>query len=393
MKRDYRVIVEKPSVKPNNPCFSSGPCSKRPGWSLDVLKDAALGRSHRSSLGKEKLQLLIDKTRQILKIPSSYKIGIVPGSDTGAFEMAMWSLLGQRGVDVFAWESFGNGWLSDIKKQLQVTDIRTFTADYGFLPPLHQADADRDIVFTWNGTTSGVKVPDGQWISDDRQGLVLCDATSAVFSMPLPWHKLDVVTWSWQKVMGGEGAHGVLVLSPQAVERLESYVPAWPLPKIFRLTKERKLIAGIFKGETINTPSMLCVEDALDFLGWAESGGGLDFLLKRTEDNFTFVKQWVASADWVEFLAESNETISSTSICLKIVDSWYQSLPLSEQVTKAKAIVKLLEDHEVAYDIGAYRDAPPGLRIWGGATIEGNDLYQLFPWLDWAFYHVKNASK
>lgn len=383
----------KPNQKPANPHFSSGPCAKRPGWALNALSGAAVGRSHRAKIGKEKLAEVITRSRSLLGIPDDYRIGIVPASDTGAFEMAMWSLLGARGVDVFAWESFGSGWATDAQKQLKLDDLNVHTADYGKLPDLSQADWNRDVIFTWNGTTSGVKVPNGDWIADDRAGLALCDATSAVFAMDIPWQKLDVVTWSWQKVMGGEAAHGMLVLSPRAVERLENYTPKWPLPKIFRMTKGGKLIEGIFKGETINTPSMLCVEDALDGLKWAEQIGGLDALKSRSEANLKAIADWVARTDWVDFLAETDHTRSNTSICLKIVDPWYQSLSDEEKAKGAKQIVSLLGGEGVAYDIGAYRDAPAGLRIWGGATVETADIEALIPWLEWAWTEVKSAAK
>ncbi len=382
----------KPHIKPTNPCFSSGPCAKRPGWSLDALKNAPLGRSHRAKIGKDKLKEVIDRTRQILQIPDNYLIGIVPGSDTGAVEMALWSLLGERGVDACAWESFGEGWVSDIQKQLKLDDIRTFKVEYGQLPDLSIVNTHRDVVFTWNGTTSGVKIPNGDWIDEQRSGLTICDATSAVFAMDLPWDKLDVITWSWQKVLGGEGAHGMLVLSPRAVKRLETYTPRWPLPKVFRLTQSGKLIDGIFKGETINTPSMLCVEDALDALKWAESIGGLPALIKRSNNNLKAIKQWVARTPWIEFLAEHEETISNTSICLHIVDPDYLKGTAEEQEAGAKFITTLLNDEKVAYDIGAYRDAPPGIRIWGGATVETSDIEALLPWLDWAFLELKNKS-
>lgn len=381
----------KPQQKPANPNFSSGPCSKRPGWSLDHLSDAATGRSHRSSLGKAKLQEVIDKTRALLGVPEEYKIGIVPGSDTGAVEMAMWSLLGARGVDVLTWESFSQGWANDILKQLKLEDVRVLNAEYGALPDLSVVDAKRDVVFAWNGTTSGVKVPNGDWIVADREGLTICDATSAVFAMELPWEKLDVTTYSWQKVMGGEAAHGVIILSPRAVKRLESYTPPWPMPKVFTLAKGGKLIDGIFKGATINTPSMLCVEDALDGIKWAESIGGLAGLINRSEANLQAIESWVQARDWVAFLAEKQDICSNTSICLKIVDPWYTALSAEDQATKAKELVKLLDGEGVAYDIGAYRDAPPGLRIWGGATVETSDIKALLPWLDWAFETIKNA--
>lgn len=382
-----------PKTKPANPNFSSGPCAKRPGWKLDVLKGAAIGRSHRAKVGKEKLKAVIENSRKVLGIPDNYKIGIVAASDTGAVELALWSLLGQRGVDVFAWESFGSGWASDIQKQLKLSDVRLYEADYGMLPDLSKADSERDIVFTWNGTTSGVKVPNGDWIDANRTGLTICDATSAVFAMDLPWDKLDVTTWSWQKVMGGEGAHGMIVLSPRAVERLENYTPKWPLPKLFRLTKGGKLIDGIFEGETINTPSMLCVEDALDGLAWAESIGGLKQLIKRSNNNLQAFKNWVKKTEWVDFLSEKDETNSNTSICLKIVDPWYTSLSAEDQAAGAKKIVSLLAEKKVAYDIGSYRDAPAGLRVWGGATVETSDIEALFPWLDWAFEQVKDTAQ
>lgn len=387
--------MTKPSKKPENPNFSSGPCAKRPGWSFQALEDAPLGRSHRAKVGKAKLQEVIELSRKILGIPQDYLVGIVAGSDTGAFEMAMWTMLGARGVDVFAWESFGSGWASDVKKQLKIEDTRVFEEkQYGKLPDLSQADWNRDVVFTWNGTTSGVKVPNGDWIAADRKSLSLCDATSAVFAMDLPWDKLDVTTWSWQKVMGGEGAHGMLVLSPRAVERLESYTPAWPLPKIFRLTKGGKVMRDIFEGATINTPSMLCVEDALDGLKWAKSMNGLGALMTRTNMNLQAMEAWVAKTPWIDFLVEDKAIRSNTSICLKIVDPWYQGLSEEDQAKGAKQIVSLLEKEGVAYDIGAYRDAPAGLRIWGGATVETADLEALFPWLDWAFGEVKaTASK
>jgi len=385
--------MTQPTLKPKNPCFSSGPCAKRTDWELSALKDAALGRSHRAKIGKAKLQEVIDRTRSVLNIPEDYKIGIVPASDTGAFEMAMWSLLGERGIDIFAWESFGDGWVSDIVKQLKLEDVNKYEADYGKIPDLSQADSSRDVIFTYNGTTSGVKVPNTDWIADDREGLTLCDATSAVFAMDVDFSKLDVTTWSWQKVMGGEAAHGMIVLSPRAVARLESYTPAWPLPKIFRLTKGGKLIEGIFKGATINTPSMLAVEDAIDGLKWAESLGGLPALIERSNANLETVKEWVAKSDWADFLAESDETISNTSICIKIVDAQHISLSADEQNARAKQIASILESEGIAYDIGSYRDAPAGIRIWGGATIEKADMEDLLPWLDWAYAQVKEKAQ
>lgn len=375
-----------PNRRPECPNFSSGPCAKRPGWSPDVLKDALLGRSHRSGPGKAKLAGVIDQTRAILQIPENYRIGIVPASDTGAVEMALWSMLGARGVDMLAWESFGKTWVSDVAKQLQLEDVRVFEADYGLIPNLDATDPERDIVFTWNGTTSGVRVPDSDWIADDRAGLTICDATSAVFAMDLPWQKLDVVTWSWQKVLGGEGAHGMLVLSPRAVERLETYSPSWPLPKIFRLTKGGKLIEGVFRGETINTPSMLCVEDVLDALGWAEQIGGLDALKTRSMTNLEIVEDWVARTDWVDFLANDPATRSNTSICLRLSDKC--PLDGDARATAPKRIAALLDKEGIAHDINGYRDAPPGLRIWGGATVEPDDMSALMPWLDWAYAKV-----
>lgn len=382
--------MTKPNKKPSNPCFSSGPCAKRPGWSLDALNKAALGRSHRAKLGKQKLADVIEKSKAVLQMPEDYLLGIVPASDTGAIEMAMWSLLGSRGVDVLAWESFGSTWASDCKNQLKLQDLRVFKADYGKIPDLSQVDWNRDVVFTWNGTTSGVRVPDGDWISSDRKGLSICDATSAAFAMNLAWDRLDVVTWSWQKVLGGEGAHGMIALSPRAVERLQSYTPAWPMPKIFQMTKGGKLIDGIFKGETINTPSMLCVEDALDGLNWAEKVGGLKELIRRSEANLAAVEKWAEKAPWIAFLAEDKKIRSCTSICLVINDPWYNALDKETQEAAAKKLTSLLDAEGVAFDIGAYRDAPAGLRLWGGATVETSDLEALFPWLDWAFNEVKS---
>ena len=382
----------RPASRPGNPCFSSGPCAKRPGWSLSGLGEAALGRSHRAKVGKAKLAEVIDRSKQILGMPADWRLGIVPASDTGAVEMALWSLLGPRGVDVLAWESFGKGWATDVAKQLKLTDLNIIEAGYGALPDLAQVSFDRDVVFTWNGTTSGVKVPNGDWIPADREGLTICDATSAAFAMDLPWEKLDVVTWSWQKVLGGEAAHGMLALSPRAVERLESFTPERPLPKIFRLTKGGKLIEGVFKGETINTPSMLAVEDALDALKWAEEIGGLAALMARSEASLKAVADWVAASDWADFLAETPETRSCTSICLKIVDPWFLSLDGDAQAAAAKRIAALLEEESVAYDIGGYRDAPVGLRLWGGATVEPSDMAALLPWLDWAYGAVKTEK-
>lgn len=381
----------KPVQRPQNPNFSSGPCAKRPGWSVEALSNALLGRSHRSRLGRERLKAVITLTKTLLGIPESYVCGIVPASDTGAVELALWSLLGERGVDMLAWESFGSGWVTDVQKQLKLSDCRTFKADYGLLPDLSQVDCDRDVVLTWNGTTSGVKVPNADWIRDDREGLIIADATSAVFAMEMPWPKLDVVTWSWQKVMGGEAAHGMLVLSPRAIERLERYTPAWPLPKIFRLTKGGKLDRAIFEGDTINTPSMLCVEDAFDGLKWAESLGGLSALIARSQANFQAIDAWVSQSNWAAFLAVDPATRSNTSVCLKIIDPEFVALEAQEQAKVLKKMVGLLETEQVAYDIGAYRDAPAGLRIWAGSTVETQDIQALLPWLDWAYAEAKSA--
>jgi len=382
----------KPTRRPKRPHFSSGPCAKRPGWSPENLREAAVGRSHRAKLGKKKLVEVIDRSRKVLGIPDDYRLGIVPASDTGAFEMVLWSVLGARDVDVLAWESFGSGWVTDVTKQLKLDKSRTFVADYGELPDLSQVNFDHDVVFTWNGTTSGVRVPNGDWIPEDREGLAICDATSAVFAMDLPWQKLDVATWSWQKVLGGEAAHGMLALSPRTVERLESYAPPWPLPKIFRMTKGGKLIDGIFTGATINTPSLLCVEDALDSLAWAEGLGGLKATIERSEANLASIARWVERTAWVDFLAARKEIRSCTSICLQIVDPWFKALSKEDRAAAAKKIVTLLEDEGVAYDVNAYRDAPPGLRIWGGATVENEDIEALLPWLDWAFEQTKAGA-
>ncbi|WP_299977859.1 phosphoserine transaminase [uncultured Pseudoteredinibacter sp.] len=371
----------KPTDKPLNPHFSSGPCSKRPAYSVSALDISTLGRSHRSSVGKAALQKACEQTAELLGLPEGYRVGIVPASDTGAVEMALWSLLGPRPVDVLAWESFGRGWMTDISKQLRLDNVRLIDADYGLLPDLSQANSDHDIVFTWNGTTSGVRVPNADWIADERQGLTICDATSAVFAMDMPWHKLDVVTFSWQKVLGGEGAHGMLILSPRAVERLENYQPPWPLPKIFRLTKNGKLIEGIFKGATINTPSMLAVADYLDALNWVEENGGLPWAIARAEANLAVLQKFVVDYDWVDFLAQDPATLSSTSVCLTLKAS-------NEQL---KGICALLAEENIAFDIESYRDAPAGLRIWCGATVEASDLAKMLPWLAWAYQQVCEA--
>ena len=378
-----------PNLRPGNPNFGSGPTAKRPGWSLAALDNAMLGRSHRASAPKSRLVEVIERSRAILGIPTEYRIGILPGSDTGAFECALWSLLGARGVDVLAFESFGDGWLIDIEKELRLSDARALIAPYGELPDLTAVDPARDMVFCWNGTTSGVRMPDASWIAEDRSGLTLCDATSAAFAMPLPWPRLDVVTWSWQKVLGGEAQHGMLVLSPRAVERLQSHRPTWPMPKLFRLTKGGKLIEGIFKGETINTPSMLAVEDALDGLRWADSIGGLPALTERCERSLAVVAAWVERSTWAAFLAKRPEIRSPTSVCLSIVDEAFTTLDDARQQSFVKDLCGLLAEQRVAFDIQSYRDAPPGLRIWCGATVETADVEALLPWLDWAYAETR----
>ncbi|HJS61099.1 MAG TPA: phosphoserine transaminase [Pseudolabrys sp.] len=385
------MTVTKPGVRPATPHFSSGPCAKRPGWSLQNLTDAVLGRSHRSKIGKAKLKRAIDLTRELLEVPADYRVGIVPASDTGAVELALWSLLGARPVTMLAWESFGEGWITDVEKQLKLKDVTVIRAPYGDLPDLGQVDFATDVVFTWNGTTSGVRVPNGDWIAGDRKGLTICDATSAAFAQRLDWPKLDVATFSWQKALGGEGAHGMLILSPRAVERLETYKPAWPLPKIFRLTKGGKLNEGIFAGETINTPSMLCVEDYLDTLQWAKSAGGLSATIARSDANAKALADWVATTPWIEHLAKNPAFRSNTSVCLKVVDVAVMRLSADDQAAFAKTLAGLLEKEGVAYDIAYYRDAPPGLRIWCGATVERRDLEALTPWLEWAFAEAKSA--
>ena len=386
------LAAPRPDQRPATPHFSSGPCAKRPGWTVAALAGAFLGRSHRAGAGKAKLVEIVTRSRAILGIPPDWRIGIVPASDTGAVEIALWTLLGARGVDVLSHESFSAGWATDIVKQLKLADTRVLDAPYGRLPDLTQVDFARDVVLAWNGTTSGVRYANGDWIPADRQGLVIADATSAAFAMALPYDKLDVVTWSWQKVLGGEAAHGMLALSPRAVARLESFTPPRPLPKIFRLTKGGKLIDGIFKGETINTPSMLCVEDALDGLRWAEAIGGLPALIARTEANLAAIAAWVARSDWAGFLAETPATRSPTSICLRITAPWFAALAAEAQAKAAKQIAALLKQEGVAYDIAYYRDAPPGLRIWAGATVETTDIAALLPWLDWAHETVAAAT-
>jgi len=382
----------KPNQRPKRPHFSSGPCAKRPGWSPVLLSHAEVGRSHRSKPARAKLLEVIDRSRRVLGIPDDHRTAIVPASDTGAIEMALWSMLGARGVEVLAWESFGSQWVDDIIAQLELHDARAWVADYGELPDLDNVNFNSDVVFTWNGTTSGVRVPNGDWIPEDRGGLTICDATSAVFAMELPWEKLDVVTWSWQKVLGGEAGHGMLSISPRAVERLEKFKPARPLPKVFRLTKGGKLTEGIFRGDTINTPSMLCVEDALDALRWVESIGGRDEVRRRSEANLALITEWVERSSWASFLARQPETRSCTSVCLQFADPWFSALEPDARTAAAKRVAQKLEEEDVAFDVGSYRDAPPGLRIWAGATVEQSDLKALLPWLDWAYAEVKRTS-
>lgn len=384
--------MDKPIIKPNSPYFSSGPCAKRPGWDAANLNNAWLGRSHRAAGGKAKLKAVIDEHVEILGIPEGYRCAIVPASDTGAVELAMWNLLGARGVDMLGWESFGLDWIKDVKEQLKLDDVNTYEAPYGALPDLSKVDTDRDVVFTWNGTTSGVRVPNADWIKDERKGLTICDATSAVFAYEMPWEKLDVVTWSWQKVLGSEGAHGMMVLSPRAVERLENFTPDRPLPKIFRLTKKGKLIEGAFKGETLNTPSMLSAEDCLDALAWVKSIGGLKATIERSAGNHKAISDFVAKTDWVEFLAETEETVSYTSICLKITDPWFNEKSEEDRMAFVKDMVKLLEAEDAAYDIASYRAAPAGIRIWGGATVDPEDTAKLMPWVDWAYNVAKSQE-
>jgi phosphoserine aminotransferase len=385
------MTIAPPAVRPTVPHFSSGPCAKRPGWSLQALHGAFLGRSHRSKPGKAKLKRAIDLTREVLQVPGDYRIGIVPASDTGAVEMALWSLLGPRPVTMLTWESFGEGWVNDTVKELKLKNVTVLRAAYGELPDLARVDAASDIVFTWNGTTSGVRVPNADWIAVDRAGLTICDATSAAFAQPLDWPKLDVVTFSWQKALGGEAAHGMLILSPRAVARLESYTPPWPLPKIFRMAKAGKLNEGIFEGETINTPSMLCLEDYLDTLEWAKSVGGLSALHARADANARVIAEWVERTKWIDFLARDPASRSNTSVCLKVVDPAVGRLAPEAQAAFVKGIAAALEKEGVAFDIDAYRDAPPGLRIWCGSTVERADVEALTQWLDWAYAKAKNA--
>ena len=382
-------MIKKPTTKPKNPNFSSGPCAKRPGWDIQNLKTDSLGRSHRAKLPKQRLVEVINLSKQLLKIPNDYKVGIIAGSDTGAIEAAMWSLLGKTGVEVLAWESFGSDWVKDIKEQLKIKNLTIHQSDYGDLPDFQKINFDNDIVFNWNGTTSGVCLPNADWITDNRKGLTICDATSAVFAMEMDWHKLDVITWSWQKVLGGEAAHGMIALSPKSLERLSEYQPTWPIPKIFRLANNKKVIEGIFKGETINTPSMLCVEDAIDALNWIQSIGGSKGSIDKSQSNLQVVKTWVESKDWIDFLAKDSSTLSSTSICLKITDPWFLGLSADQQQLKIKEINSLLDKEQVAFDINAYRTAPPGFRIWGGATVESSDIETLLPWIEWGYQSIK----
>jgi phosphoserine aminotransferase len=385
-----KLMIDKPTTKPNNPNFSSGPCAKRPGWNIQNLKTDSLGRSHRAKLPKQRLLEVITLTKEILQLPKDYRVGILPASDTGAIEAAMWSLLGKTGVEVLAWENFGNDWVKDIKDQLKPDNLTIHKADYGNITDFNNLNFDNDIVFNWNGTTSGVCVPNADWIPQDRKGLTICDATSAVFAMDMDWSKLDVVTWSWQKVLGGEAAHGMIAMSPKAIERLSEYQPSWPIPKIFRLANNKKVIEGIFKGETINTPSMLCVEDAIDALQWIQSIGGYAGSIKKSKSNLEVIKKWVASHDWIDFLANDPNTLSSTSICLKITEDWFVQLSEEDQQAKVKEINSLLEKEGVAYDINAYRTAPAGFRIWGGATVEASDIETLLPWIEWGYRSIKS---
>ena len=384
--------MSRPDTRPGNPNFSSGPCSKHPGWRMENLAGALVGRSHRSMPAKAKLAAVIERSRAVLGLPDDYLMGIMPASDTGAFEIALWSMLGARGVDVLAWESFGNAWATDALKHLPLDDVRLHEAEYGALPDLAAIDCGRDVVTVWNGTTSGVRLPHGEWIDAHRGGLVFCDATSAAFAMNLPWERLDATTFSWQKALGGEAAHGMLILSPRAVERLESYTPPWPLPKLFRLTKGGKVNQGPFRGETINTPSMICVEDMLDALSWAEDVGGLEGMIGRSQANLAAVAAWVGTSEWAAFLARAPATRSSTSICLSIVSPWFLGLAPQERALAAKRLARLLDEEGVAFDLESYRDAPPGLRIWGGATVETADIEALLPWLDWAYEQIAGTT-
>ena len=386
--------MDKPKLKPDNPNFSSGPCSKRPGWRIDNLINANTGRSHRSGEAKSKLKFVIDKSKELLNLPSDYVVGIMPGSDTGALEAALWSLLGERGVDILAWENFGKDWIQDVVKQLQLSNLNVHDVNYGDFPDLTKVNFNNDVIFTWNGTTSGVKVPNADWIPDQRDGLTICDATSAIFAMPIDYKKCDVLTWSWQKVLGGEAAHGMIAISPKALSRLESYTPNWPIPKVFRIANNKKIITGIFEGSTINTPSMICVEDAIDGLNWAEKNGGLNFLLETSMKSFDIIYNWVKKNDWVTFLSnnQSKEYLSNTGITFKICADWYLSKNEDDQRSIVKQICKTLSNENVAYDINGYAKAPPSFRVWGGGTVEPKNIEMLLPWFEWAYYHVKESN-
>ena len=384
------MTLVKPSSKPSNPNFSSGPCAKRPGWELSVLKNTPIGRSHRSKECKDKLNQAIVKSKQVLKLPDSYNLAIMTGSNTGALEAAMWSLLGCKGVDVLAWENFGKDWVIDVLEQLKIENVNSYVSDYGKLPDLGKVNFKNDVIFTWNGTTAGVRVPDAKWIPDDREGLTICDATSGIFAMDIDFNKLDVITWSWQKVLGGEAAHGMLALSPRALKRLETYTPKWPIPKLFKLANKKKVIKGVFEGATINTPSMICVEDVLDSLNWVESVGGTDELIKISNENLKIVEDWVNNSDWIKFMCEDKNIRSSTSITLLIKDEWFNKFSEEEQRNVIKKIVSTLDKEGVAKDIIGYPKAPPSLRLWGGATVQNNDMKTLLPWIDWAYQSVKN---
>ena len=385
--------MDKPNKKPNNPNFSSGPCAKRPGWKIENLINANTGRSHRSGEAKSKLKLVIDKSKELLELPDDYVVGIMPGSDTGALEASLWSLLGQRGVDILAWENFGKDWIQDVVKQLKISNLNVHDVDYGQFPDVTKINFENDVIFTWNGTTSGVKVPNADWIPDNREGLTICDATSAIFAMPIDYKKCDVLTWSWQKVLGGEAAHGMIAISPRALNRLESFQPSWPIPKVFRIANNKKVIKGIFEGSTINTPSMICVEDALDGLNWAEKNGGLNFLLDTSINSFNLIYNWVQQNDWVTFLSEnkSREYLSNTGITFKICADWYLSKGEDEQRSIVREICKVLSDENVAYDINGYAKAPPSFRVWAGGTVESLNIKLLLPWLDWAYSEVKKS--
>jgi len=386
------MTLVKPTNKPSNPNFSSGPCAKRPGWELSALKNAPTGRSHRSKECKDKLNQAIVKSKQVLKLPDSYSLAIMAGSNTGALEAALWSLLGCKGVDVLAWDNFGKDWVIDVLEQLKIENVNSYVTDYGILPDLKKVNFKNDVIFTWNGTTAGVRIPNGDWIPDDREGLTICDATSGIFAMDIDYSKLDVITWSWQKVLGGEAAHGMLALSPRALKRLETYTPKWPIPKLFKLANKKKLIKGVFEGATINTPSMICVEDVLDSLSWVESVGGTGELIKISNENLKIVEDWINNSDWVKFMCADKNTRSSTSITLLIKDEWFNKFSEEEQRNAIKKIVSILDKEGVAKDIIGYPKAPPSLRLWGGATVQNNDMKALLPWIDWAYNSVKNNA-